>query len=135
MPASPRRAVTSLTKTAPAATAARATAAFEVSIETGTPPVAVSASTTGITRRSSSSALTGAAPGRVDSPPTSIRSAPSLAISPACATAAAGSRNAPPSENESGVMFSTPITAGRAKLVTALAVARARAARSGGSCR
>ncbi len=80
---SPRSAVTSLTKLAPAASAASATSAFIVSIETGTSVTAAIPSITGMTRRSSSASATGCAPGRVDSPPTSSRSAPSLASRPA----------------------------------------------------
>ena len=59
---SPRRAVMSLTSIAPAASACRATSAFVVSIETGAPD---SCSSTGNTRRSSSSTETASAPGRV----------------------------------------------------------------------
>ena len=80
-------AVTSLITTAPAATAAAATTAFEVSIETSAPDPA-SAATTGSTRVISSSASTAEAPGRVLSPPTSIRSAPSAHICKPWATAA-----------------------------------------------
>src|SRR5581483_7989439 len=65
---SPRRAVTSLTSSAPSASARRATSALEVSIDTGSP---WSSSSTGTTRRSSTSSGTPAEPGRVDSPPTS----------------------------------------------------------------
>src|SRR4051794_28206866 len=89
-------------------------AAFVVSTLIGTLVVAARRSTTGITRRSSSSAGTGAAPGRVDSPPTSRRSAPCPASSIPCATAASGSRKRPPSENESGVTLTIPMTAARA---------------------
>src|SRR3954451_5565754 len=71
-----------------------------------------SASTTGSTRRSSSSAPTGSAPGRVDSPPTSKIAAPSLTSSTPCAIAASASRYLPPSENESGVTLTTPISLG-----------------------
>ena len=109
---SPRSALTSLTSPAPAAIAARATAALVVSIETSGrvgQSLAAMPSSTGSTRRSSSSATTGCAPGRVDSPPMSRMSAPSATSSRACAIAARGSRNAPPSENESGVTFTTPI--------------------------
>src|SRR5688500_2244491 len=66
-------------------------------------------SITGITRRSSSRSVTGSAPGRVDSPPMSSRSAPSNASRRPWLTAASRSRNAPPSENESGVTLSTPM--------------------------
>src|SRR5688572_9363347 len=66
-------------------------------------------SITGITRSSSSRSETGSAPGRVDSPPTSSRSAPSNASRSPWLTAASRSRKAPPSENESGVTLTTPI--------------------------
>src|SRR5215470_10806703 len=42
-----------------------------------------------------------------------MMSAPSVTICSACATAASGERKAPPSENESGVTFSIPMTNGR----------------------
>src|ERR1051326_2270343 len=101
---------------APACTAARATAGFMVSMETGTDPRLTSASITGITRRNSSCSLTGAASGRVDSPPTSIQSAPSPTNSKARSTAAVGSKNCPPSENESGVTLTMPMSrVGRGK--------------------
>ncbi len=67
---------------------------------------------TGITRRSSSCALTGTDPGRVDSPPTSMSAAPSAAIAMPCATAASTVAKRPPSEKESGVTLSTPMTTG-----------------------
>ena len=51
--------------------------------------------------------------GRVDSPPTSTIAAPSATIRLAASTATAGSRWTPPSENESGVTLTTPITDGR----------------------
>lgn len=57
---------------------ARATAGFIVSIERGTFTWLARASSTGITRRNSSCSVTGAALGRVDSPPISRTSAPSL---------------------------------------------------------
>ena len=75
---SPRRAVTSLTRIAPRSSAARATSAFDVSIESGSSPP--SRSRTGTTRRSSSSAETPSEPGRVDSPPMSTIAAPSAII-------------------------------------------------------
>src|SRR3954465_3171010 len=114
IPASPLRAVTSLTNGAPRSSARLATAAFEVSMETGT-AAPDSRSSSGTTLRSSSSSATGAAPGRVDSPPTSTRWAPSAAMRSNCATAASTSANSPPSEKESGVTFSTPIRAGRGR--------------------
>ena len=48
-------------------------------------------------------------PGRVDSPPTSIIAAPSSSSRSAYATALAASMYSPPSENESGVTFTTPM--------------------------
>src|SRR5581483_11275613 len=110
---SARRAVTSLTISAPIPIARRATSAFEVSIETGISPA--SRSRTGTTRRSSSSAVTPPEPGLVDSPPTSTIAAPSSSIRRAEAAAVSGSRLTPPSENESGVTLTTPITDGRGK--------------------
>ncbi len=111
MPESPRPPVTSLMMAAPASKAARATGAFEVSIEMcAVAPAARNRSMTGIARLSSSSTEIVSAPGRVDSPPTSMICAPSLTIRNPCSTATSGSKNAPPSENESGVTLSTPIT-------------------------
>ena len=72
---------------------------------------------TGAILAHSASGETAEAPGRVDSPPTSIRSAPSRTSCSAWATAASGSRNRPPSENESGVTFTTPITRVRSPVV------------------
>jgi hypothetical protein len=80
-----------------------------VSTLTGT-PAAVRSVTTGSTRCSSTRSVTRGAPGRVDSPPTSTRSAPSAIIRSPARTASGGSGYAPPSENESGVTFTTPIT-------------------------
>ncbi len=108
-----RSAETSLTIVAPAASAASATTAFEVSMLTGTPERAASSRTTGTTRRNSSCAETGSAPGRVDSPPTSRMSAPSPARRRPCSIAAAGSKNVPPSEKESGVTLTIPMIAVR----------------------
>src|SRR5258708_3556305 len=102
-------ACTSFTMEAPDCSAARITAGRRVSIETQRSPIF---SSTGMTRASSSASETGAAPGRVDSPPMSMMSAPSSASFLACATAADASRKRPPSEKESGVMFTTPITSG-----------------------
>ena len=70
-----RSAVTSFTSSAPSPSARLATSAFAVSIDNGTPPA--SRSSTGTTRRSSSSTETGSEPGLVDSPPTSTIAAPS----------------------------------------------------------
>src|SRR4051794_14364674 len=114
---SERSALTSLTSVAPAPSAARATLAFIVSIESCA-PVSRRRSMTGTTRRRSSSASTGSAPGRVDSPPTSRIAAPSAASSRPCATASSWSSHRPPSENESGVTLTTPMTrnAGTARM-------------------
>lgn len=112
MSGSARPPLTSLTRTAPAATAFSATRARMVSTETVTPSEA-SPFTTGMTRRSSSDSSTRLAPGRVDSPPTSTRSAPSDTRSRPCFTAAVVSNQRPPSEKESGVTLTTPMTAQR----------------------
>src|SRR5690606_30444622 len=103
---------TSLTIRAPASTARSATTARVVSTLT-TAPSAASAEITGSTRASSASTGTRPAPGRVDSPPTSRTSAPSPRSSRPCATAASGSYHSPPSENESGVTLTTPMTSMR----------------------
>ena len=108
---SPRSAVTSLTMLAPASSAAAATAAFDVSIDSRAPAPA-SPSSTGTTRRSSSASLTGSAPGRVDSPPMSRIAAPCATSARPWAIAASGSSHSPPSENESGVTLTTPMTTG-----------------------
>src|SRR5918994_3654574 len=109
---SERSALTSLTISAPASSAAAATVAFDVSIEIGA-PASARPSSTGPTRRSSSPTVTPSDPGRVDSPPTSSRSAPSPTSSCPCSIARPGSRNMPPSENESGVTLTTPMTRNR----------------------
>src|SRR5690242_9073023 len=111
-----RSAYTSLIMPAPAATAARITSGLEVSMEIGTAQRAASASITGSTRASSSSVDTSAAPGRVDSPPTSSMSAPCSTIARPCATAASRSPYKPPSENESGVTLRMPTTRGRSSV-------------------
>src|SRR5579884_377904 len=103
-------AVTSLTIVAPAWSAAWATSALEVSTHSRAEvPQSASPWMTGSTRAFSSSAVTGAAPGRVDSPPMSRISAPSASRRRPWATAASGARNRPPSEKESGVTLITPI--------------------------
>ena len=98
----------SLTMVAPAATAATAVSSFRVSTEMR--PWSASASITGSTRRCSSAGSTGSAPGRVDSPPTSTMAAPAANRSMPWAMALAGSNQRPPSENESGVTLTTPMT-------------------------
>ncbi|MNI61424.1 hypothetical protein D3C73_1166950 [compost metagenome] len=110
-----RRPKMSLIIPAPAATAARITSGLKVSMLIGTAVRAASCSMTGTTRRSSSSIDTGAAPGRVDSPPMSSRSAPSSTSFRPCATAASVVSWAPPSENESGVTLTIPMTRARSR--------------------
>ncbi len=109
MSGSARPPLTSLTISAPASSAADAISARMVSMLT-TAPAATRPRTTGSTRPDSSSALTRCAPGRVDSPPTSTMSAPSCTSDMPWVMAASGSRNAPPSEKESGVTLTTPMT-------------------------
>jgi hypothetical protein len=48
-----------------------------------------------------------------------MMSAPSAIMRRACASARSGAMNCPPSENESGVILSTPITAGVGRDVNA----------------
>ena len=108
-------ALTSLTTTAPASSAADMTAARRVSIETRMPSPA-SARITGNTRPHSSDAVTGAAPGRVDSPPISTMSAPaSVSLRPA-SIASPTLKLSPPSEKLSGVALTTPISRARSSV-------------------
>ena len=109
------KAWTSLMQSAPIASAARMTSGRRVSTEIGTPS-GTKASSTGLSRRNSRAGSTGSAPGRVDSAPMSMRSAPSAIIRWACSTARSGLAYWPPSENESGVTFRIPITSGRSRL-------------------
>ena len=113
MAGSPSSPVTSLMISAPHSRARSATAAFEVSIDTGTPDSRTSRRTTSAVRRISSSASTGVEKGRVLSPPTSRRSAPSATRRKPCATAASTAAWRPPSEKLSGVTLTIPITSGR----------------------
>ena len=78
-------------------------------------PSSARARTTGRTRRRSSSRETpnSSKPGRVDSPPTSMMSAPSSRMRRACRSAASGVLCSPPSEKESGVTFRIPMMRGR----------------------
>ncbi len=108
---------TSLTMSAPASRAASATSLRIVSTDT-VAPSAASAVMTGTTRASSSSTSGRVAPGRVDSPPTSRMSAPATSSSRPCAIAASGVAQRPPSENESGVTLTTPISTGRSVRVS-----------------
>src|ERR1700682_1727118 len=64
---------------------------------------------TGIRRRNSSASPIRVEPGRVDSAPMSMISAPCSSSSIARKKARSGSRYFPPSENESGVTLSTPM--------------------------
>src|SRR4051812_10870731 len=106
------RAWISLIIEAPAASAAFITAGRRVSTDTHRSAIF---SSTGSTRRSSSSSETGADPGRVDSPPMSMMCAPSSANLRAWSSAFFVSKNRPPSENESGVTFTTPMMSGLAR--------------------
>ena len=83
---------------------------FCVSTETG--PYGRSASMTGTTRANSSSASTGVAPGRVDSPPTSTTSQPASKCARPRATASSVASVRESGKNESGVTFTMPMTAG-----------------------
>ena len=95
---------------APAATAARATAALP-RVDRHPDLTRASASTTGSTRRSSSASGTGsgARPGRLAADVDDVGALGDHAAGRG-PTAAAGSNHWPPSENESGVTLSTPIT-------------------------
>ena len=81
-----------------------------VSIEMGTRTAAAIAFTAGSTRASSSAASTGLAPGRVDSAPMLMMSAPAASMATAMSRARDASSAVPPSEKESGVTLMTPIT-------------------------
>ena len=115
-----RSAETSFTMCAPASSAAFATAPLTVSTDRiargwrwRMPAI------TGSTRLSSSFVETGTAPGRVDSPPTSMRSAPpSSMLVTWSKTSAAEEKNRPPSLKLSGVRFRMPMTSGRSRLST-----------------
>ena len=109
-------AVTSLTRSAPAASAASATSTLDVSTDRTRPGnLDRSSVMTGTTRRSSSDASTGSAPGRVDSPPTSMMSTPPATSSSAWRRASSSSKQRLPSEKESGVRLRMPMTTGRGR--------------------
>ena len=109
-----RKAQMSLMMSAPASNAHCITAGLQVSTETGTcQPTA--ACTTAWMRAHSVAASTAAAPGREDSPPMSKMCTPSRSKRSACAMAAVAWGCWPPSENESGVTFTMPITQGLVK--------------------
>src|SRR5258708_14280107 len=99
---------------APASRQARATGARLVSTETIT-FFAASPSTTGNTRRSSAATGVGGEPGRVDSPPTPKKGAPSETKRRPSTMACVLSRRSPPSEKESGVTLTIAITRGRSR--------------------
>ena len=103
----------SLTMWAPASRAARATADFVVSIEIRTGDCFAICAMTGMTRRSSSSVATGGAPGRVDSPPTSMICARQRPAGAPVPPPRLHSRKSPPSEKLSGVVLTIPISQGR----------------------
>src|SRR3954466_1205342 len=96
---------------APALSAACITSGRLVSTERGFSSC-LRPSSTGRILSNSSDGDTGRAPGREDSPPISMMSAPSSASLCAWAMAAFASKNLPPSEKESGVTLTTPITRG-----------------------
>ena len=90
-------ALISFTIVAPADRASSATFAFVVSTEIITSLRFLIPSITGITQSSSSWSGIGLAPGRLDSPPMSMISAPSASICSPCFTAAVGWAYLPPS--------------------------------------
>ena len=100
----------SLITSAPASSTAAATAAWRVSTEITASVHGRSSRTTGSTRSSSSSTETSAAPGLVDSPPMSRIRAPCRSSSFAWETARSTVWKRPPSEKESGVTFTIPIS-------------------------
>ena len=104
----------------PTPAARRITSALRVSMESGTRKRGASTSSTGITRRNSSSRSTGSAPGLVDSAPMSMMSAPSASSRSACATARRGARKRPPSEKLSGVTLTMPMIRGRSNASPAM---------------
>ncbi len=113
IPGSPRE-DTSFTMSAPESSAILATDSLLESIEIPTSgKTSLTASMMGITLRASSSWLTSTAPGLVDSPPTSIQSAPPSNIFTALSTASPTPSTLEPGWNESGVAFNTPIMRGK----------------------
>src|SRR5580658_391879 len=98
-----------LSTSPPAPTAARNTPGLKVSTETiACGAAARIAASAGSSRPSSVASSIGRLPGRVDSAPTSMMSAPSANAAAACAAAAAGS-GFPSPENESGETLTIPI--------------------------
>ena len=109
---------TSFSRPAPRAAAAVISSGELVSTDTITSSSAAMRSNSGSTLSISSATETGAAPGRVDSPPISRIAAPAPTISRARAMARSRSSRRdwyrlPPSANESGVVLMTPMMAGR----------------------
>ena len=94
---------------APSLSAAAATDARVVSMD-NMAPAGINVLTAPVMRASSSASDTRLAPGRVDSAPMSMMAAPAAIMSRPCWAALAGSSHRPPSEDESSVMLSTPIT-------------------------
>ena len=110
--------------------AACATSALRVSIET-VAPRRTSSSTTGSTRRSSSSGAHRVGPGpRRLAPDVDDRCASRSAARARARSRCAESTCRPPSENESGVTLTTPTTAGRGN-ASSMLVIRARRQRTG----
>src|SRR4051794_20076925 len=103
----------SLRNETPRSSAQRCTSGSKLSTESGMPSAA-SALITGSRRRISSAAPTGLAAMLLAAAPSSTIEAPSSTKRRACAIAAAGSRNRPPSENESPVMLTMPTRMGPA---------------------
>ena len=101
----------SLRKATPRAIAKRCTSGAKLSTDTGVPSAA-SAATSGSRRRISSAAATGLASTLLAAAPRSMICAPAATSARAWASAAALSRNRPPSENESSVMLMIPRIAG-----------------------
>ena len=97
---------------APAVVARCITSPWRVSMDSGMSS-AFSPAMGGRTRASSWLRVTGAAPGRVDSPPISMIDAPVSAIAQPAAMARAGPLCLPPSEKLSGVTLRIPIMCGR----------------------
>ena len=102
----------SLRISAPAFADSRNTSAFELSTEIKQSKRLLTASTSGTTRSISCETVTISAFGRVDSPPMSIISAPSLSIFSTWKRALSNEKNLPESEKESGVKFKMPIIFG-----------------------
>ena len=110
-----RRPETSLIICAPRRRHSSATSGFIVSIEIGIGNSFVKTSSTGVIRRNSSSVEIRGDPGREDSPPISIISAPAATRARAWTIASIGVKNLPPSLKLSGVILRMPARRGRSK--------------------